>query len=140
MDAVNTPIGHQLIGHCGKGRNHHALGWQVEPVETDNRQKIQILSFRPRSPGGVESATWRPPLLSRVLSPRFLIGAPPQHGGVGLTQSRRLRDSQFQVRPALDHSRPRGAATGTQPGAAALRDWKPHPDAGFQPWGWHPSI
>ena len=40
MDAVNTPTGHQLIGHCGKGRNHHALGWQVEPVETDNRQKI----------------------------------------------------------------------------------------------------
>ena len=140
MGAVNTPTGHHLIRHRGKGRNHHALGRQVEPVKTDNRQKVQILSFRPRSPGEVASATWRLPLLSRVLSPRFPIGAPLQNGGVGLTQSRQLRDSQFQVRPALDHSRPRGAATGIQPGAAALRDWKPHPDAGFQPWSWHPSI
>ena len=98
MDAVNTPTGHHLIRHRGKGRNHHALGRQVEPVKTDNRQKIQILSFRPRSPGEVASATWRLPLLSRVLSPRFPIGAPLQNGGVGLTQSRQLRDSQFQVR------------------------------------------
>ena len=97
MGAVKTPTGHQLKGKCGKTHNYHALGWQVEPKKTHNRQKVHILSFHPRSPGEVASATWRLPLLSRMLSPRFPIGAPLQHGGVRLTQPRRFRDWQFWV-------------------------------------------
>ena len=97
MGAVKTPTGHQLIRKCGKGRNYHALGWLVEPVKTHTRRNVQILSFHPRSPGEVASATWRLTLLSRMLSPRFPIGAPLRHSGVRLTQPRRFRDWQFRV-------------------------------------------
>ena len=80
-----------MIRNCGKARNYHALHWLVEPLQAYNIQKVQLLSFHPISPGTVASATWRLTVLSRMLSPCFLIGAPLQHGRVRLTEPRGFR-------------------------------------------------
>ena len=97
MGAVKTPTRHQTIGNCGKARNCHALRWLVEPLKSGNRQKVHILSFHPRSPGGVASATWRPTVLSRMLSPCFLIGASLQLGRMRMIAPRGFRGWQFWV-------------------------------------------
>ena len=91
MVAVNTRTGHQMSGNCGKARNYHALRWLVDPLKAYNGQNVQIFSFHPRSAGGVASATWRLTVLSRMLSPRFLIGAPLQLGAMRLTKPRGFR-------------------------------------------------
>ena len=80
-----------MRANSGKTRNHHALHWLVEPLQAYNRQNVQILNFHPISPGTVASATWRLTVLSRMLSPCFLTGAPLQHGRMRLTQPRGFR-------------------------------------------------
>ena len=97
MVAVNTATGHQMSGNCGKARNYHALRWLVDPLKAYNGQNVQILSFYPKSPRGVASATWRLTVLSRMPSPCFLIGAPLQHGRMRLTEPRGFRGLQYWV-------------------------------------------
>ena len=97
MTAVNTPTGHQTTGNCGEACNQHALRWMVEPMVAYDRQSVQILSFRPTSPGGVASATWRLTVLSRMLSPCFLIGAPLHYGRMRLTEPRGFRGLRYWV-------------------------------------------
>ena len=97
MGAVNTGTGHQMSGRWGKARNHHAVHWPVEPLQAYNRQNVPILSFHPKSPCGVASATWRLTVLSRMPSPCFLIGAPLQYGRMCLTEPRGFRGLQNWV-------------------------------------------
>ena len=80
-----------MRANCGKACNHHTLHWLVKPLQGCNRQNVQIFSFHPRSAGGVASATWRLTVLSRILSPCSLIGAPLQLGTMRLTQPRGFR-------------------------------------------------
>ena len=80
-----------MMRDCGKARNYYALCRLVEPVKANNRQKVQILSFHPKSTCEVVSATWRMKGLSRMLSPCFLVGAPFQHGRMRLTEPRGFR-------------------------------------------------
>ena len=49
------------------------------------------MSFHPISCGVVASATWRLAVLSRMLAPHFLIGAPLEHGRMRLTRPRGFR-------------------------------------------------
>ena len=69
----------------------------MESIKAYNSQNAQVLSFHPISSGGVASATWRLAVLSRMLSPCFLIGAPLQHGRMRLTEPRGFRGLQHWV-------------------------------------------
>ena len=91
MGAVNTPTENRMIINSGKACNYHALHWLAELMKAYNRPNVQILSFYPISPGTVGSATWRLSVLSRMLSPCFLTGAPLRHGRMRLTQPRGFR-------------------------------------------------
>ena len=91
MGAVNTPTGNQMIRNSGKARNYHALHWLVKLKKPATDQKVEILSFHPIYCGVVANATWRLAVLSRMLSPCFLIGAPLEHGRMRLTHPRGFR-------------------------------------------------